>query len=252
MENEYELQDKALTYLLAALSLFIHIVFIILFISIPPAKRTAIEKKLFNIVELQQGMPQVTEQVQKPRQQAPSRQLNRSQSLKSESSVEPQTVTEQILQTSSNPEILTASGQSADNAPVIPQGVPHGGVKSDTSASIVASHETVSPLITQQGTVIGTVDAGATGVKPVKIYGSDPTYPLIAQDLGITGTVKAILTIDELGIVTDVAIESSPHKSMSDEVKRTLLKWKFKPVQYKGSQVIVKRFVQEIEYRSED
>jgi TonB family protein len=251
MDNKYENQDKALTYLLIVISFILHVTFIIVIIFAPPAKKDRIEKKLFNLVELQHGVQQVTEQIQKQVLQKPSEQVSKSKSLKSQSSVEPQTGAEPIQQTSSNPEILTTSGQTTDNTPVIAQGVPHGGIKSDTSASIVASSETVSQPGNHQSEV-ETIDAGVTGLKPVKIYGPEPAYPLITQDLGITGTVKAILTIDEKGNVTEISIESSPHKSMSDEVKRTLAKWKFKPVQYKGSQVIVKRFIQEIEYRSED
>jgi TonB family protein len=104
----------------------------------------------------------------------------------------------------------------------------------------------------QKGSEIGTVDAGVLGIKPVKVFGPDPVYPTIAQDLGITGTVKALLTIDASGAVKDVVIDKSPHKSMSEEVTRTLLKWKFKPVEYKGAHVIIKRFIQEVEFKAED
>lgn len=93
------------------------------------------------------------------------------------------------------------------------------------------------------------IDAEKSGIKPQKLYAPAPSYPPIAQDLGISGIVRVLLTIDTSGMVKEIKIVNSPHSSMSEEVVRTLKKWKFKPVKYNGQKVIIRQFVQEIEFK---
>ncbi len=93
------------------------------------------------------------------------------------------------------------------------------------------------------------IDAEKSGIKLQKIYAPTPYYPSIAQDLGISGIVRTLLTIDTSGMVKEIKIVNSPHSSMSDEVVRTLKKWRFKPIKYNDQKVIIKQFVQEIEFK---
>jgi periplasmic protein TonB len=227
------------------LSLVLHGVVILIFFMIPPQKRTPYERKTFNVVELQRGMPDVVKPQPEVKKAAPQK----------TKTIEPQKqppqqipVQPQVPVETKAPEVITSDNAQNDQTAVsVPQGTSH---PEPGPVSQTPSQQTSQPS-SQQGTVFGTVDAGVTGLIPVKLYAPKPAYPPIAQDLGITGTVIAILSIDENGKVTDVLIKSAPHKSMSDEVKRTLLTWKFKPFIYKGERVIVKKFIQEIEYNEQ-
>jgi len=243
--NEKPENTRLFNILIILLSLVLHGVVILIFFMIPPQKRVPYERKTFNVVEMQRGTPDVT----KPQQE-----------IKKAASQKPKTIEPRKLPASNiqeqpqvpvetkAPAIITSDNvQNNQSAVTVPQGTAHPEPGPLEQSPSQQSTQTTS----RQGTVFGSVDAGVTGLKPVKLYAPKPAYPPIAQDLGITGTVVAILSIDENGIVTDVQIKSAPHKSMSDEVKRTLLTWKFKPFIYKGEVVIVNKFIQEIEYSDE-
>lgn len=242
--NEKHENTRLFNILIILLSLVLHGVVIILFFLIPPQKHTPSKRKIFNVVELQRGTPDIAApQPEVKKKTAPQKQKT-TESKKQPSSQQIQEQPHVPVETTA-PEVIASDNALKDqSAATIPQGTsqPEPGPVSQTPP------QQTSQTSAQQGTVFGTVDAGMTGLIPVKLYAPKPAYPPIAQDLGITGTVIAILSIDENGEVTDVQIKSAPHKSMSDEVKRTLLTWKFKPFIYKGERVIVNRFIQEIEY----
>ena len=122
----------------------------------------------------------------------------------------------------------------------------------ETKTSSTQSTLQTSIATTLLGSQMISIDAAELGIKPVTVYSPKPNYPKLAHDLGISGTVKAIITIDTSGAVTNVTIGTSPHKSMSEEVIRTLLKWKFKPVEYKGARVTIRKFVQELDFKTDD
>jgi protein TonB len=226
------------------LSLVLHGVVILIFFMIPPQKRVPYERKTFNVVELQRGTPDVVKPQPEVKKAAPQK----------PKTIEPQKQPPQQIQEQPQvpvetkaPEVITSDNTQNDQSVVtVPQGTSH-----PEPGPVQTPPQQTSQSSTQQGTVFGTVDAGVAGLIPVKLYAPKPSYPPIAQDLGIIGTVIAVLSIDENGKVTEVQIKSAPHKSMSDEVKRTLLTWKFKPFMYKGERVIVKKFIQEIEYSEE-
>jgi protein TonB len=241
--NEKPENTRLFNILIILLSLVLHGVVILIFFMIPPQKRAHYERKTFNVVELQRGTPDVV----KPQQEVKKAALQKTKTIEPQQQPASQQIQEQpqVPVETTVPEVLTSdNAQNNQSAVSVPQGTSH---PEPGPAPQTPSQPATQPS-TQQGTVFGTVDAGVTGLKPVKLYAPKPAYPPIAQDLGITGTVIAILSIDENGIVNDVQIKSAPHKSMSDEVKRTLLTWKFKPFIYKGERVIVKKFIQEIEY----
>ncbi len=85
------------------------------------------------------------------------------------------------------------------------------------------------------------VDEGQTDQQLVKLYTPPPEVPLRAIELGISGTVMAILVIGRDGRVESVEIEKSPHPSLSSSVRKALSRWRFKPATYKGVPVKVRR-----------
>jgi TonB family protein len=244
MSTNWFNSNKTSNYIVVLLSLLLHIALITAFFFIKPLDKTPEKKKTFDLVELQMGKPQTVEPLVPSKQQPPKpnsapqkKQIENNQTIK-----EP--LSQTVVPIDSSPKIDSVGKNQ-----------PPGENSTNTTAEVNSSplpsiSAAVVPI--QKGSEIGTVDAGVLGIKPVKVFGPDPVYPTIAQDLGITGTVKALLTIDASGAVKDVVIDKSPHKSMSEEVTRTLLKWKFKPVEYKGAHVIIKRFIQEVEFKAED
>jgi protein TonB len=242
--NEKLENTRFFNILIILLSLVLHGVVILVFFMIPPQKRAPYARKTFNVVELQRGTPDVVQPQPEAKKAIPQK-IKTTEPQKQPPPLQQIQEQPQVPLESKAPEVLTSDNAQNDQSAVrVPQGASH---PEPGPVSQMPSQQTSQPS-TQEGTVFGTVDAGVTGLKPVKLYAPKPAYPPIAQDLGITGTVIAILSIDENGLVTDVQIKSAPHKSMSDEVKRTLLTWKFKPFIYKGERVIVKKFIQEIEY----
>jgi TonB family protein len=246
MSTNWFNSNKNSNYIIILLSLLLHIALIAVVFLIKPLNKTPEKRKTFDLVELQMGKPQITQQPP-PQQQSPKtnpptakKQAENNQPIK-------ETVSQTITPRDSSHEI-----DSIEKTQHVSQISSNTSNPAETNNSSSRSTSQTTTTSTQAGSEIGTVDAGVLGIKPVKIYGPDPVYPTIAQDLGIAGTVKAVLTIDAYGIVKEVTIDKSPHKSMSEEVIRTLLKWKFKPVEYKGAHVIIKRFIQEVEFKEEN
>jgi|GEM_PF-2293125 len=237
------------------LSLLFHIAIIAFFFTIPIGKRTLVEKKTFNLVELQRGFPQAApaEPSQQKKQQSQPLREKPSQTVQ-QATPQEQPVPAQVQDAVPRPEVLTSSSDAASDIPSIPQGTAHPepGPQTPATVSSPVASTPASSGSSQQGSTLGTVDAGAVGIKPVKVNCPDPMYPLITQDLGITGTVSVILTIDENGRVIDIIVEKSPHKSMTEEVLYTVKRWRFKPVEYKGQKVRVKGIQQEIDFIREN
>jgi protein TonB len=76
-------------------------------------------------------------------------------------------------------------------------------------------------------------------------------YPQRARDLGVQGTLEAVITIDRNGSVAKVEIKQSPHSSISEEAKRVIATWRFKPAKIKGVPVKVRR-IQTIEFKLDE
>jgi TonB family protein len=245
MSTNWFNSNKNSNYIIILLSLLLHITLIAVIFLIKPLNKTPEKRKTFDLVELQMGKPQV---IQQPQQQPPTK-TNPLTAIKQAENNQPikELVSQTMVPIDSSHKTDTIEKTQHVNQISSSTGIP---TETSNNSSPLTLQPTTTP--TQAGSEIGTVDAGVLGIKPVKIYGPDPAYPAIAQDLGIAGTVKAVLTIDAYGTVKDVTIDKSPHKSMSEEVIRTLLKWKFKPVEYKGTHVIIKRFIQEVEFKTEN
>jgi TonB family protein len=230
------------------LTILFHITVIFLLFQFKPAHKAVAQKSpYFDLVEMQYGKTDIIQQ-SLPKEHFP-------QKTPSETMVNKQ------AQNATIKEIVSPNPIPADSVHKNDSMQKDNSSKSlITEASNPGASTTNQPFIIQStdklqmspGSEQGTVDAGELGIKPEKIYGDAPPYPRIAQDLGISGIVRVLLTIDTTGSVKEVKILSSPHQSMSNEVNRTLLKWKFKPVEYKGKRVMVKKCIQEVEYKVDD
>ena len=94
-------------------------------------------------------------------------------------------------------------------------------------------------------------DENQTDENVSSVYAPAVSYPQRARDLGINGTLEAVLTIDRDGKVIKVDIVKSPHASITEEAKRVLMTWRFKPAKIKGIPVRVRR-IQDIEFTLEE
>ena len=56
-----------------------------------------------------------------------------------------------------------------------------------------------------------------------------PTYPTDSINRGSTGVAVSQLIFDEAGVVIKVDILEAPDKSISDEIKKALQQWTFRP-----------------------
>ncbi|MBD3390764.1 MAG: TonB family protein [Chitinivibrionales bacterium] len=75
---------------------------------------------------------------------------------------------------------------------------------------------------------------------PMFLSGPSPAYPMQARDLNIEGVVKVEFIIDRSGMVQEVKVISSPHRSLAREVARKVRRWKFRPAQYRGRSVRIR------------
>ena len=236
---------KTSNYAIILISLILHIALVAGVIFIKPTDKTKKKQKSFDLVELNMGKPQAVpqhlSQTQQPSKKLPptvKKQLENNKSI--EKSMSQAVLPSDLLPKSDSTEKDQMSNQIST------------GTTAEVKTSSTQSTSQTSTATTQLASQMISIDAGVLGIKPVKVYSPKPNYPTLAYDLGISGTVKAILTIDTSGAVTDVTIGTSPHKSMSEEVIRTVLKWKFKPVEYKGTRVTIRKFVQELDFKTED
>jgi TonB family protein len=85
---------------------------------------------------------------------------------------------------------------------------------------------------------------------PSLVKGEAPQYPARALDLGLEGTVVALITIDTLGAVTDVVIEKSAGRDLDQAVLRASLATTFRAPVRQGRKVGA-RFRRPYEFRLE-
>jgi TonB family protein len=83
-------------------------------------------------------------------------------------------------------------------------------------------------------------EEGQTDENIVPLSNSPIPYPARARELGIEGTLEAILIIDRNGAVTNVDIVRSPHESFIAEAKKVFMTWRFRPAKNKGVPVKVR------------
>ena len=64
----------------------------------------------------------------------------------------------------------------------------------------------------------------------------DPTYPLMARVAHLQGTVVLLMTIDTLGVPTDVQVLAGP-PAFREEALRAARQWRFEPARVNGQAV---------------
>jgi TonB family protein len=94
-------------------------------------------------------------------------------------------------------------------------------------------------------------DESQTDENVVPLFTPSVEYPPRAREIGVQGALEAIITIDRNGEVAKVEIVKSPHPSISEEAKRVIATWRFKPAKIKGVPVKVRR-IQTIEFKLDE
>ena len=95
---------------------------------------------------------------------------------------------------------------------------------------------TGAPVSTDAVYEEGTVDE-----LPVLIKSTKPFFPEFVREEGISGVVKGWVVIDKDGTILQVKVTSSPHELLTDEVNKSVGRWKYKPAKYKGVPVKMKK-----------
>jgi TonB family protein len=214
------------------LSFLLHLIILILIYNysfknrLPPFKREAIE---FVYADIKKDV-QVSQQISETKNVSPGR--------KEKSDVKE--ITPEI------PEPPVASPEPQKQTPEIESTVPaelSPVAASDSALSISslkadAQNTKISGKSSDQGTQADLTDAASNLKKVEKIYAPLPSFPERAADLGESGIFEILIRIDTTGSVSDIKILSAKVSDNStllksiftDEIFRTVRKWKFKPV----------------------
>ncbi|MDO5575503.1 MAG: energy transducer TonB [Fibrobacter sp.] len=91
-------------------------------------------------------------------------------------------------------------------------------------------------------------DEGETDEDLVPVFVTPVSYPNRARDLGVQGTLEAVIVVGREGRVESVKVTKSPHSSITNEALKTISGWRFKPARNKGIPVSV-RVKQVIEFK---
>lgn len=91
-------------------------------------------------------------------------------------------------------------------------------------------------------------DEGETDEDLVPVFVTSVSYPNRARDLGVQGTLEAVIVVGREGHVESVKVTKSPHSSITNEALKTISGWRFKPARNKGIPVSV-RVKQVIEFK---
>ncbi len=94
-------------------------------------------------------------------------------------------------------------------------------------------------------------DESQTDENVIPVFTPAVGYPQRARELGVQGTLEAVVTIDRDGSVAKIDIKKSPHASISEEAKKVMSSWRFKPAKIKGIPVKVRR-IQAIEFKLDE
>jgi periplasmic protein TonB len=95
---------------------------------------------------------------------------------------------------------------------------------------------TGAPVSTDNVYEEGTVDE-----LPVLIKSTKPFFPEFVREEGISGVVKGWIVVDKDGTILQVKVTSSPHELLSEEVTKSVVRWKYKPAKFKGVPVKMKK-----------
>jgi outer membrane biosynthesis protein TonB len=105
------------------------------------------------------------------------------------------------------------------------------------AASGAPGPATGAPVSTDNVYEEGTVDE-----LPVLIKSTKPFFPEFLIEGRISGIVKGWTVIDKDGTILQVKINSSPHEFLSEEVTKSIARWKYKPAKFKGVPVKMKKY----------
>jgi protein TonB len=83
-------------------------------------------------------------------------------------------------------------------------------------------------------------DEGQTDEDIVPLFTPSIAYPERAREIGAQGTFEAIIIVGRDGKVEKVDVVRSPHASITQEAKRAMSAWRFKPGKNKGVPVRVR------------
>lgn len=87
-------------------------------------------------------------------------------------------------------------------------------------------------------------DENAVDEKAVLLSKTKPFYPAFVKEQNIQGKVRIEAYIDQEGNVTDIKVVQSPHELLTEEVLKTIARWKYKPAKKSGIAVKVKRLIE--------
>ena len=83
-------------------------------------------------------------------------------------------------------------------------------------------------------------DEGQTDEDIVPLFTPSIAYPERAREIGAQGAFEAIIIVGRDGKVEKVDVVRSPHESITQEAKRVMSTWRFKPGKNKGIPVKVR------------
>ncbi|HJU21114.1 MAG TPA: TonB family protein [Casimicrobiaceae bacterium] len=109
----------------------------------------------------------------------------------------------------------------------IPESMPPSAARSSTSPQAAQQSVQVASLVPPAGVLH---PAAPSSVALVPIVRESPAFPREAVAVGLSrGDVRARLTIDAKGNVTDVTIVEASHRAFNRAVRETLSRWRFEP-----------------------
>jgi periplasmic protein TonB len=77
-------------------------------------------------------------------------------------------------------------------------------------------------------------EEGQVDVEAVPMFTPAPAYPKRARELAVEGEAVAQFVVDVDGKVRQIERIDAPHQVLEEEIRRTLVQWKFKPAQNRG------------------
>jgi TonB family protein len=77
-------------------------------------------------------------------------------------------------------------------------------------------------------------DQGQVDEPASPTYRPPVAYPERARERGIQGTLEVLFIVNHQGAVTDLQVVRSPSQEFTNEARRTIATWRFKPAKNKG------------------
>jgi TonB family protein len=77
-------------------------------------------------------------------------------------------------------------------------------------------------------------EEGQVDVDAIPMNTPPPSYPKRAREMAIEGEAVAVFVVDVDGSVRQIEKIDAPHPIIAEEIRKTLLQWKFKAAQNRG------------------